>query len=236
MKNSAPLIAAIVGFTLILLAIPEGFVLSALAALHGQEPETLKAESATVTLSMTVLGACLLLGGIVRYALISRHSSLWGPYDSALSRLAMEHGQGLFPLPGGGIGFQSAREGRKLEVQALPGTPPILVVKQAVPARQPLLFVKLDGELPAAQAHFKPAGEGRNWELFAELPALARAHMNDMGVVHRMDRFFDLAESEWISHDANGIEIVCSLPAPALVAQRAREALGVLAYLRQVNG
>ncbi len=236
MKNVAPLLAAMIGFTLLVLALPEGFVLSALSVLEGRHPEELKGEAATVTMGMVGVGLVLLLGGGTRYFIVTRHARLWSPYESALSRLAMEHGQGIFPVAGGGIGFSSAREGRKLEVQALPGAPPTLVVRQEVPARQPLLFVRLGEELPAAFAEFKPAGEGRSWELYAELPALARAHMNDMGIVQRMDRFFDLSESEWISHDADGIEIICSLPTPELAAQRAREALGVLAYLRQVNG
>lgn len=236
MKNSAPLILAMIGFTMLLLVLPEGVVLSLLAAIEGRRPEEIRGQAGTVSLAMALLGLLAMVGGGARYAFLRRRALVWGPYESALTRLAMEHGQGVFAQPGGGIGFRSAREGHDLEVLTIPGNPPMLIVRQAVPARQPLVFVHADDAPPAAQAHFKQAGAGRSWKLLAELPALARAHMNDMGVVQRMDRFFDLAESRWVAHDANGIEVVCNLPPQQLVGQRAREALDVLGYLRQVNG
>ncbi len=236
MKNSAPLLLALFGFVLLVLVMPEGFVLSMMAATLGRHPEEIKGQAASLSLGMAIVGTLCMVLGIARFSIVRGHERTWGPYTDALSRLAMEHGQGVFPQKGGGIGFQSAREGRQLEVQAVPGNPPMLIIRQAVVARQALLFVKTDADLPASHAHFKPAGEGRSWELLAELPALAKAHMNDLGVVQRMDRFFELRESQYITHDAGGIEIVCELPIPTLVGQRAREALDVVAYLRQVNG
>ncbi len=236
MKHPAPLIVALFGLAMMLLVLPGGIVTSGLAALEGRRADELSAQAATVSMAMAVVGFLALVGGMVRFAQVRRHEQTWGPYEAALGRLAMEHGQGVFGQPGGGIGFQSAREGSRLEVIAAPGDPPLLIVRQAVPARQPLVFVPTDDDVPAAQAHFKQAGAGRSWLLLAELPALARAHMNDMGVVHRMDRFFELPESRWVAHDANGIEVACELPAPALISQRAREALDLVAYLRQVNG
>lgn len=236
MKNSLPLILALVGFTMLAVAVPDGVVLAALAAIEGKQAQDLVGQAATVTLVLAGTGSVLFVGGLIRFFVLFRHEERWGPYSTALARLAMEHGQGVFKQPGGGIGFQSAAEGRTLSVTLVPGSPPLLVARQDVPARQPLVFVKRDDEVPTPLAHYKLAGEGKSWDLLAELPALARAHMNDLGVVQRMDRFFDLEESRWVSHDATGLEVVCELPKPQAVSQRAREALDVLKYLRQVNG
>jgi len=235
-KNSLPLLLALVGFAMLAVAVPEGVVLSALAAIEGKQPQDLTGQAASVTLVLAGAGSLLFVSGLVRFFIVFRHEERWGPYSSALARLAMEHGQGVFKQPGGGIGFQSAAEGRTLSVAVVPGSPPLLVARQDVPARQPLVFLKRDSEVPSPQAHYKLAGEGRSWDLLAELPALARAHMNDLGIVQRMDRFFDLDESRWVTHDATGLEVVCELPPPHAVSQRAREALDVLKYLRQVNG
>lgn len=236
MKNSFPLLVALVGFTMLAVAVPEGVVLSGVAAILGRQPQDVTAQAANVTLALAGVGSLLFVGGLIRYVIVFRHEERWGPYSSALARLAMEHGQGVFKQPGGGVGFQSAAEGRTLSVTLVPGTPPLLVTRQDVPARQPLVFLKRSDDVPSPHAHYKLAGEGHGWDLLAELPALARSHMNDLGIVQRMDRFFDLEESRWVAHDATGLEVVCELPPPHAVSQRAREALDVLKYLRQVNG
>jgi hypothetical protein len=160
----------------------------------------------------------------------------WRPWLTSLDRLAAEHGQPLVVDRRDGLSFIAYRDGQRVHIRCNPESGFGLVVRGMVPGRQSLCFIRPDVTLPGAMSEEYQVGAGRGWQLRAELPAIARILMNDVVLVSLMDRFFSHSEALGIVHDAQGVEVFCSLPAAEQVERRARTALDIVSYLRRVNG
>lgn len=232
MRNPLALSLFVVGLLILSIAVPAGLVPDLLAAV-GLSGEQVLVNSPVVRTSTAMTGFGMMVVGFVIAFGTSRREEAVEPYRRGLQRLAVEHGQALDI--GRGLSFVALREGHPVSVELRPGGPDAsLTVRSPVKGRQALAFVRPEDAPPDSRS--LRVGGGSGWELRAELPAIARALMNDPALVAMMDRMFGAEALLGVIHDVDGVEVSFTLQDPGDVERRARDGIEIASYLRRVNG
>jgi hypothetical protein len=231
MRNPLALSLMFVGLLTLGTSVPPGLVASILTAL-GFTLEQVAQNAPVVSTAAALTGFGMLVVGTVIMFGSSRQEEAVEPYRKGLQRLATEHGQAL--ESGEGLAFVALREGQPIVVELRPGRNASLTVRSPVKGRQALAFVRPEDAPPDSRA--LRVGAGAGWELRAELPAIARALMNDPALVAMMDRMFNADALVGVIHDVDGVEVTFTVPSPPDVERRARDGIEIASYLRRVNG
>jgi len=231
MRNPLALSLLVVGILVLLAALPDTVVMGALR-LAGLEENQILSTTPVVRVATAVTGFGMLVVGLVIAFATSPLGEAMEPYRRGLQRLATEHGQALDMAQG--LSFVALRDGVPVAVEVHAGRSPRLTVRSAVKGRQALAFVRPADAPPDSKA--LRVGGGSGWELRAELPAIARALLNDPSLLALMDRAFDVDTLVGVIHDVDGVEITYQLPDPGDVERRARDGIEIASYLRRVNG
>ncbi len=231
MRNPLALSLLFVGLLVLGAAVPPGFVPGVLTA-AGFDHQMVDKSGPIVGMATAVTGFGMMVLGLVLAFGSARQEEAIGPYRRGLERLAGEHGQAL--EVGSGLSFLAIRDGQAIVVDLRPGRQAALTVRSPVKGRQALAFVRPEDAPNDSRA--LRVGGGTGWELRAELPAIARALMNDPALVAMMDRVFAASALVGIIHDVDGVEVTFVVPDPSEVERRARDGIEIVSYLRRVNG
>lgn len=231
MRNPLALSLLFVGLLVLGAAVPPGFVPGVLIAI-GFDVGVVDRSGPIVGMATAVTGFGMMVLGLVLAFGSARQEEAVGPYRRGLERLAGEHGQALDV--GSGLSFLALRDGQPIVVEVRPGREAALTVRSPVKGRQALAFVRPE-DAPVDSRALRVGG-GTGWELRAELPAIARALMNDPNLVAMMDRVFGSSSLAGVVHDVDGVEVTFVVNDPADVERRAREGIEIASYLRRVNG
>lgn len=231
MRNPLALSLLFVGLLVLGAAVPPAFVPGVLTAI-GIDPAVVDRSGPIVGMATAFTGFGMMVLGLVLAFGSARQEEAVEPYRRGLQRLATEHGQALDV--GSGLSFVALREGQPIAVELRPGREAGLSVRSPVKGRQALAFVRPE-DAPSDSRALRVGG-GTGWELRAELPAIARALMNDPSLVAMMDRMFNAPALVGVIHDVDGIEVTFTIPDAGEVERRARDGIEIASYLRRVNG
>lgn len=231
MRNPLAISLLVVGLLVLVAALPDEVVVGVLHLVGLPEDQVL-ATAPIVKVATAVTGFGMLVVGLVLAFGSRQTEEAVEPYRRGLQRLATEHGQALDV--GQGLSFVALRDGVPIAVEVHAGRSPSLTVRSAVKGRQALAFVRPEDAPQDSKA--LRVGGGAGWELRAELPAIARALMNDPSLLALMDRIFSVETLVGVIHDVDGVEVTYQLPDPNDVERRARDGIEVASYLRRVNG
>jgi hypothetical protein len=233
MRTSSAIRILAIGLVLIVLAVPEG-LLPGFLAYMGLDDRRAELYGAWAATGAAAVGFVLLVAGLFQYFSSRQNDEYLRPYKDALVGLAAEYGQGLDTDPRGLV-FSCLREGQMISVLASPRLNE-LVVTSPVVARQPLAWVRTNMQPRAPWQDFKIVGSGRLWDLRAELPALARALLEDAGLTEVFDEFFGTPEGDVVVHRREGFEARARLAPPPRLERQVRNALEIAYRVRRANG
>ncbi|MFZ5478501.1 MAG: hypothetical protein ACOZNI_17155 [Myxococcota bacterium] len=234
MRTSSAIQVILVGLVLLVLAVPEGLLPGFLLRL-GLDERRAELYGAWAATGCAALGFVLLVAGLFQYFTSRQTDEFFHPYREALTGLAAEYGQGIDSDPSRGLLFSAIRDGQRIDVCVSPRRSELWVTSPVV-ARQPLAWVRSDAPQAAPWREFKIVGSGRLWDLRAELPALARALLEDASLTDVIDAFFGTPEGDQILHRREGLELHARLAPPARLEKQVRNALDIAYRVRRANG
>lgn len=186
-----------------------------------------------IALSTGLVGAVLVVSGLLLVFRDLRESEVFGPYRKALFRLAAEHGQAPTLRADGGLGFTGMRDGYPFECAVYPAGAPAVQVRVGIAGRLSFAFLRVGH--PSPSAAWLPVGGRDGWELQAELPALARRLLADQPLLVRIDRYFARAPALAVVHDLQGLYVTADMPADAEIEALVRDAIGLAGFVAGLN-
>lgn len=234
MRNTGPLKLVAAASVMLAVAAPQ-WVLPAVFTAIGLDGRRSELLTAWLAPALAGVGFLLLSVGLVWWVRTRAREEAWSPYLAALSGIANEHGRGVAEDAKRGLTFAAVREGQTIDVAFHP-TAQQLTVRSRVTARQPLAWIRTNAPKTVRGDELREVGTGRGWEMRAELPALARALLEDPALAEDVSRFFDRPGAVAIMHDRSGIEIVCRAGTADELSALVRAAIEVTFRIRRVNG
>jgi hypothetical protein len=111
-----------------------------------------------------------------------------------------------------------------------------MILRSAVPARQSLLWMRPGGQPTVTGGVWRRAGGADRWELFAELPAMARPLLADPSSGALINPFFSSDGERRITHVLGGVVIESEVAGVEAADAEVRRAVEIAFWLRRVNG
>ncbi len=234
MRLSGPLMRLVAGTLLGLSALWPDVVFVVLTGLGVAPPPW---ATALLPIGMAVTGAGLFAWGLWTSWVALDGGDERAKWLEALADVATEYGASLSPTSHGGVSLTTTTDGVRLEVSVQPQDEQVITVWYGQPAQQDLLITVVAHDGTGGESFaWRQVGRRGRWELRAQTPATARGLLDEVPFVEEMNRLMSRPQVRAIRHDADGVEVLLSLPDPQDASLLVRSALQACRCLARLNG